>query len=113
MKLSRVLLLCLLAHAFVPFVDGQAVSGPRTIVVRSGSLKLRALVWRPKGRGPFPAILFSPGSGRNPQPEILGPLFAKHGYVFLGLFRRGQGLSADQGDESGSLVERERAAKGD
>ena len=113
MKFSRIVLLCLLVHAFVACVNGQTVLGPRIVVVRSGSLHLRALLWRPQGRGPFPAILFSPGSGRNPQPEILGPLFAKHGYIFLGLFRRGQGLSANQGVESGGLVEREREAKGD
>jgi cephalosporin-C deacetylase-like acetyl esterase len=29
--------------------------------------------------------------------EKLGPVFVKHGYTFLYLFRRGQGLSADQG----------------
>ncbi|PYT23845.1 MAG: hypothetical protein DMG57_30585 [Acidobacteria bacterium] len=29
--------------------------------------------------------------------ERLAPVFLKHGYAFLYLFRRGQGLSADQG----------------
>ena len=29
--------------------------------------------------------------------EKLGPIFVRHGYTFLYLFRRGQGLSADQG----------------
>ena len=29
--------------------------------------------------------------------EKLGPIFVRHGYAFLYLFRRGQGLSADQG----------------
>lgn len=113
MKFPRLLILCLLLHAFVVCVSGQTVRGPRTVIVRSGSLRLRALLWQPKGRGPFPAILFSPGSGQNPSPDIPGRVFAKHGYVFLGLYRRGQGLSAGQGDESGSLVQRERAANGD
>jgi dienelactone hydrolase len=31
------------------------------------------------------------------HPELLGPLFVKHGYLFLYLFRRGDGLSAGQG----------------
>lgn len=113
MKPQRILLLFLLVHAFVDCVHSQTVPAPQTIVVRTGSLKLRSLLWQPKGRGPFPAILFSAGSGRNPPPDILGRLFARHGYVFLDLFRRGQGLSANQGEESSSLVERERAAKGD
>jgi len=110
---ARVLLFSLVLHGSVVWVNSQTVVGPRTIAVRSGSLKLRALLWQPSGRGPFPAVLFCPGSGQNPTPEILGPLFAKHGYVFLALFRRGQGLSANQGEESSVLVRRERAAKGD
>jgi dienelactone hydrolase len=113
MKVPRLLILCLLFHAGVVCVNSQTVRGPRSVLVRSGSLQLRALVWRPKGRGRFPAILFCPGSGQNPSPVTLGPVFAKHGYVFLELFRRGQGLSASQGPESSSLVQRERAANGD
>ena len=113
LKLPRILLLVLLLHGSAAFVNSQTVIGPRTIVVQSGSLKLRALLWRPSGRGPFPAVLFCPGSGQHPEPRILGPVFAKHGYVFLGLFRRGQGLSGDQGEESSRRVQRERAAKGD
>jgi dienelactone hydrolase len=44
---------------------------------------------------------------------VLGPIFAQHGYIFLGSFRRGQGLAANQGVESSVRVERERAARGD
>jgi dienelactone hydrolase len=91
----------------------QTISGPRRVVVPSGSFKLQAQLWQPKGRGPFPAVLFCPGSGLHPQPEILGPIFAKHGYVFLALFRSGQGLSANQGTETSVRVEAERSAKGD
>ena len=35
---------------------GQS-SAPDTVVVRNGRVTLRALLWRPAGRGPFPAIL--------------------------------------------------------
>jgi dienelactone hydrolase len=109
----RILLLGLLFHAFSLFAYSQTVRNPQTLIVRSGSLRLRALLWRPAGRGPFPAILFSPGSGQNPYPQELGRLFARRGYVFLGLFRSGQGLSSDQGEESSRAVNRERAANGD
>jgi len=44
---------------------------------------------------------------------VLGPVFVKHGYVLLYLFRRGEGLSADQGPFIGELLEREAAAKGE
>jgi dienelactone hydrolase len=110
---QRFLFFFVLLHLGAFWAEGQAIPSPQTIVVRSGSLKLRALLWQPKGSGPFPAVLFCPGSGANPQPQTLGPIFAKHGYIFLGSFRRGQGLSASQGIESSVLVERERAAHGD
>ena len=71
---------------------GVAVGGevqaaePDTVLVRSGDLELRALLWRPQGRGPFPAILFNHGSGHatgadasgrpdQRHPELLGPVF--------------------------------------
>jgi dienelactone hydrolase len=103
----------LLLIVFPSTANTQAVSSPSTIVIQSGSLKLHAHLWKPVGRGPFPAILFSPGSGQNPPPHDLGRLFAKHGYVFLALYRRGQGLSADQDNEAGSLMRRERTTNGD
>jgi dienelactone hydrolase len=94
----------------------REVVGPDTIQVQSGTLELRALVWQPKGSGPFPAVLFNHGSGhaagRAPNgvvdqrhPEILGPVFARRGFVFLYLFRRGDGLSRGQGQVSGDAIE--------
>jgi dienelactone hydrolase len=44
--------------------------------------------------------------------EKLAPLFLKHGYAFLYLFRRGHGLSADQGPFMQDILEREEATKG-
>jgi carboxymethylenebutenolidase len=91
-------------------------ANPETVIVPSGDLKLHALVWRPSGRGPLPAVLFSHGSGHasgadaegkhdQRHPELLGPVFAKHGYVFLYLFRRGDGLSVGQGVPSGDRMD--------
>jgi dienelactone hydrolase len=45
--------------------------------------------------------------------ERLAPVFVKHGYAFLYLCRRGQGLSADQAPFLQDLLRREKAAKGD
>ncbi len=45
--------------------------------------------------------------------EKLGPVFVKHGYAFLYLCRRGQGLSADQGPFMQDLLQSEKAARGD
>lgn len=117
MKLARVLLLILLAHSVAKGAQGQALAGPDTVVVQSGALELRALLWRPDGRGPFPAVLFNHGSGPAgatlaPQLIALGPLFARHGYVFLFLFRRGAGLSASEGANSFDLMNHEFADGG-
>jgi carboxymethylenebutenolidase len=90
-------------------VADQPTAIPPEIVVPSGALRLKALLWLPENGGPFPAVLFNHGSGSSDAmqtgpsviteaAERLGPIFVKHGYAFLYLFRRGQGLSADQGD---------------
>jgi len=102
---------------------GQSIVGPETVVVHNGPITLHALLWRPQGRGVFPAILLNHGSGRTReelerlgpyegQAEILGPVFARHGYVFLFPFRQGVGLSADQGTSAIDLMNSELAAHG-
>jgi len=102
---------------------GQSSGGPETVLIHSGSATLHAMLYRPQGRGPFPAILLNHGSGRTPEdlkrlgsyeknPAILGPVFARHGYVFLYLFRRGVGLSTDQGTNAIDLMTSESAAHG-
>jgi dienelactone hydrolase len=102
---------------------GQTSSGPETVLIQSGSATLHAMLWRPQGRGPFPAILLNHGSGRTREDlerlgpyeqnaEKLGPVFARHGYVFLYLFRRGVGLSSDQGANAVDLMNSESAAHG-
>jgi len=121
----------LYAFALLPLVltstlasaRGQTPVGPETVVVHNGSAALHAIIWRPQGNGPFPAILLNHGSGRTREdlerlgsyeknPEILGPVFARHGYVFLYLFRRGVGLSTDQGANAIDLMTSEAAAHG-
>jgi carboxymethylenebutenolidase len=112
-----------LASALATTAKAKASGGPETVAVHNGSVTLHALIWRPQGRGPFPAILLNHGSGRTPeelerlgpyeqQAYILGPMFARHGYVFLFLFRRGVGLSADQGKNAVDLMNIESAAHG-
>jgi len=101
----------------------QSPSEPATVEIHNGSVTLHALLWRPSGKGPFPAVLLNHGSGRTreqlkqlgpyeAQAPILGPVFARHGYVFLYLFRRGVGLSADAGTAVVDLLDRELAAHG-
>src|SRR6476646_4371732 len=103
---------------------GESSARPETAVVHDGSITLHALLWRPQGRGPFPAILCTHGSGRTReelerlgpyegQAETLGPVFARHGYVFLFLFRHGVGQSADQGASAVDLLNSEFGAHGE
>ena len=112
-----------LASALATTAEGKSPGGPETVAVHNGSVTLHALIWRPQGRGPFPAILLNHGSGRTPdelkrlgpyeqQAYTLGPMFARHGYVFMFLFRRGVGLSADQGKNAVDLMNIESAAHG-
>src|SRR5262245_32031418 len=66
------------------------VAPPDTVVIPSGDLRLTGLLWKPAGSSSFPAILFSHGGGRTDPARAhdIGPVFAKHGYAFLYLFRR-------------------------
>jgi dienelactone hydrolase len=102
---------------------GQTSGEPESVVIRSGSATLHAVLWRPQGRGPFPAILLNHGSGRTSEElqrlgpyernaETLGPVFVRHGYAFLYLYRRGVGSSTDQGANAVELMNRESAAHG-
>jgi carboxymethylenebutenolidase len=106
---------CVMAYLAIGGPAEGQVRTPETVNVQSGALVLRGLLWRPSGTGPFPAILYNHGSGPQAdprRPEVLGPVFARHGYVFLYLFRRGAGLSANQGTNSVDLMNRALTAKG-
>ena len=107
-----------------PTASATQIQTRDTVVVASGNLKLKGLLWQPKGSGPFPAVLFNHGSwptnnrsGRQAgeifqQAATLGPVFSRHGFVFLFLFRRGAGMSADQGVSAADLLDKEFAARG-
>jgi carboxymethylenebutenolidase len=75
--------------------EGDVVAFP------SGNLKLYGLLYKPNGRGPFPAVVYSHGSAPGMLPkeafEALGPVFVQRGWVFFGPYRRGQGLSTAAG----------------
>jgi dienelactone hydrolase len=89
---------------------------PESVTIRSGDAKLHALLWRPEGRSPFPAVLIDHGSGRTreqlarlgpyeQQAETVCPVFARHGYVCLFMFRRGVGPSSDVGRNAIDLLD--------
>lgn len=88
-----------------------APPAPQTVEVSSGSLRLQGFLWKPQGPGPFPAVVFNHGRSDTPQQhtlqlkltlehaaQVLGPVFIRHGFVFLYPFRRGEGPSANRGN---------------
>jgi carboxymethylenebutenolidase len=85
-----------------------AFPGARVVAFPSGNVTLRGVVYKPKGAGPFPAVLYNhgsaPGMYSNQAIEALGPLFARHGWVFFAPYRRGQGLSAAAGPYIGDEI---------
>jgi carboxymethylenebutenolidase len=106
---NRVAISCLLLSLLASAASGQPspTSAPQIVQISSSNLHLKAFLWKPAGAGPFPAVLFNHGSGEGDAAHTAGmqiteaaerltPIFLKHGYAFLYLFRRGQGLSADQ-----------------
>lgn len=80
---------------------GLASPAAGVVTFPSGNLTLHGVVYKPAGKGPFPAILYNHGSapGMYNQETFnrLGPMFAERGWVFFAPWRRGQGLSADAG----------------
>ena len=117
MKLLRFLIL-------LPLLDGSAsrhagtlrmASGSQSPPVRSrvvtfpsGKLELHGVLYLPDGPGPFPAVVYNHGSAGGMLSKMavdsLGPVFAAHGWVFFGPYRRGQGLSASAGKYIGDQI---------
>lgn len=78
------------------------------VTFASGDVTLHGVVYKPAGKGPFPAIVYNHGSAPGMLSrdafEVLGPVFARRGWVFLGPYRRGQGLSASAGPYIGDQI---------
>jgi carboxymethylenebutenolidase len=73
--------------------------GQEVVTFPSGTLTLHGVVYRPKGAGPFPAVVFNHGSAKDSSSasDALGPVFASHGWLFFMPSRRGQGFSSSAG----------------
>jgi dienelactone hydrolase len=118
MSTTRGLLLTLALFTGLPIRGaGQRSGAPDTVIVHNGAVALHALLWRPPGRGPYPAVFFNHGSGNTAerqaaQAATMGAAFSSHGYLFLFLYRRGSGLSADQGTSAVERLGRELASHG-
>jgi carboxymethylenebutenolidase len=80
-------------------VSSPEASPPDTVEFMSGNLRLKGLLWKPKGVKKFPAVLYNHGSEPRPQRygSTLAPEVVSRGYAFFLPCRRGQGLSKGQG----------------
>jgi dipeptidyl aminopeptidase/acylaminoacyl peptidase len=78
------------------------------ITFPSGRLTLHGVIYKPEGSGPFPAIIYNHGSAPGMLSQqafaTLGPVFASHGWLFFGPYRRGQGLSSSAGPYIGDEI---------
>ena len=74
---------------------------PEIIHFQSGKLTLGGELYKPKGDGPFPTVLYNHGSApgmlNSQAAAIIGPLYVSHGWAYFMPYRRGQGLSEKAG----------------
>lgn len=74
---------------------------PQSVKFPNRKLMLGGELFLPEGKGPFPVVLYNHGSAPKMKNSIasavIGPEFAKNGWAFFMPYRRGQGLSEDQG----------------
>lgn len=82
----------------------------------SGRLTLGGILYRPRGDGRFPAVLYNhgsaPGMANDQAFAAIGPRFAARGWVFFAPYRRGQGLSAAAGAYIGDQIAAARQSGG-
>ena len=86
--------------------EGELVS------FRSGDLTLKGFLFKPSGRGPFPAMIWNHGIEKMPgsQPE-LAAFYNSKGFVFFLPHRHGHGRSP--GEYIGDINNRLKASAGD
>jgi len=93
----------------IPFLLWPIYLSAADVTFSSGTITLQGVIFRPEGRGPFPAVIYNHGSAAGMLSkeafDALGPIFVAHGWLFFGPYRRGQGLSAAAGPYIGDQIE--------
>jgi carboxymethylenebutenolidase len=89
---------------------------PEVVHFQNQDVGLAGELFKPKGEGPFPAILYNHGSApgilNSQASKSIGPLFAEKGWVFFMPYRRGQGLSSKAGPYIGDQIAEARKLGG-
>lgn len=95
---------------------GEDEIKPEIVTLHDGALDLGGEVFKPPGKGPFPALLYNHGSApgmlNSQASHAIGPMFAKMGWVFFMPYRRGQGLSEKAGPYVGDEIAQARRRGG-
>lgn len=82
---------------------------PEIVHFFSGNLLLGGELYKPKGKGPFPAVLYNHGSAENylsdAASSAMGPLYVAKGWIYFMPYRRGQGWSSDAGPYIGDEID--------
>ena len=75
----------------------QPQANPSEVTFSSGKIVLHGFIYKPEGKGPFPALLWNHGSERRPGwlPD-LAPIFLSKGYILFIPRRRGHGRSPSE-----------------
>jgi carboxymethylenebutenolidase len=93
---------------FALFLLPLVLPAPETVTFPSGEIILHGVLYKPERAGPFPAVIYNHGSAPGMMSEqafaALGPVFASHGWIFFGPYRRGQGLSTSAGAYIGDQI---------
>src|ERR1700674_1573701 len=84
------------------------LAATETVTFPSGEITLHGVLYKPEGTAPLPAVIYNHGSAPGMMSEqafaALGPVFASHGWLLFGPYRRVQGLSASAGPYIGDQV---------
>jgi len=116
MKTSLFVVAFVLVHTASAAGAENAPSEPDIVYFQSQNLTLGGELFKPKGEGPFPAVLYNHGSApgmlNSQASKIIGPLFTAKGWVFFMPYRRGQGLSSKAGRYIGDEIAEAKASGG-
>jgi len=92
-----------------PKTGAESVApAPELVSFAARNAELRGFIYKPHGKGPFPAVLYNHGSERRPGWfPTLGKFWTDRGYVFFVPHRRGHGRS-----EGEWIVDRQQQFRG-
>lgn len=115
MRISLAVLLIAAAAGYIDRAQGASLE-PEIVYFQSGGKTLGGELYRPKGLGPFPTLLYNHGSApgmlSSQASRAIAPRFVQNGWVFFMPYRRGQGLSAGAGPYIGDEISSARKRGG-